>query len=201
MIVYKLGKFSYKTFPIPSLNISLLPSFHHETKSTASVRDKATTPSGVWKLKPPQDLESLILFPLGTAGFPGGSAGKKIHVQCGRPGFDPWVRKIFPGGGKGHPLQYSCLEDSTDMESQRVRYNQVTFSFSFLVQWIRKLTTQRRGQGFHSWSPKISHVMEQQNPCICWTLLALEPVPHNQRSHRNANHSHRNHRLAPARSN
>ena len=27
-------------------------------------------------------------------GFPGGSAGKKIPLQCGRPGFDPWVGKI-----------------------------------------------------------------------------------------------------------
>ena len=30
-------------------------------------------------------------------GFPGGSTGKKkkkIHLQFGRPGFDPWVGKI-----------------------------------------------------------------------------------------------------------
>ena len=27
-------------------------------------------------------------------GFPGGSAGKRIHLQCGRPGFNPWVGKI-----------------------------------------------------------------------------------------------------------
>ena len=27
-------------------------------------------------------------------GFPCGSAGKKICLQCGRPGFDPWVGKI-----------------------------------------------------------------------------------------------------------
>ena len=27
-----------------------------------------------------------------------------------RHGFDPWVRKI-PGGGRGNPLQYSCLEN------------------------------------------------------------------------------------------
>ena len=26
--------------------------------------------------------------------FPGGSAGKKIRLQCGRPGFDLWVGKI-----------------------------------------------------------------------------------------------------------
>ena len=27
-------------------------------------------------------------------GFPCSSAGKRIHLQCRRPGFDPWVRKI-----------------------------------------------------------------------------------------------------------
>ena len=27
-------------------------------------------------------------------GFPCGSVGKNICLQCGRPGFDPWVGKI-----------------------------------------------------------------------------------------------------------
>ena len=27
-------------------------------------------------------------------GFPVDSDGKKIHLKCGRPGFDPWIRKI-----------------------------------------------------------------------------------------------------------
>ena len=26
--------------------------------------------------------------------FPGGSDGKRVCMQCGRPGFNPWVRKI-----------------------------------------------------------------------------------------------------------
>jgi len=26
--------------------------------------------------------------------FPGGSVGKSVCLQCKRPGFDPWVRKI-----------------------------------------------------------------------------------------------------------
>ena len=29
-----------------------------------------------------------------TLAFPGGSGTKSICLQCGRPGFDPWVRKI-----------------------------------------------------------------------------------------------------------
>ena len=37
---------------------------------------------------------------------------KKIHPQCRRPGFDPWVGS--PGEGNGYPLQYSGLENSMD---------------------------------------------------------------------------------------
>ena len=35
-----------------------------------------------------------IIPPLWQKGFPCGSAGKRIPLQCGRPGFDPWVGKI-----------------------------------------------------------------------------------------------------------
>ena len=41
--------------------------------------------------------EILLNFDLtvvASMGFPGGSDGKKICLQCGRPGFDPWVGKI-----------------------------------------------------------------------------------------------------------
>ena len=37
----------------------------------------------------------------------------KRLLQCGRPGFDPWVGK-FPGEGNGNPLQYYCLENPMD---------------------------------------------------------------------------------------
>ena len=37
----------------------------------------------------------------------------RVYLQCGRPEFHPWVRKI-PGEGNGNPLQYSCLENSMD---------------------------------------------------------------------------------------
>ena len=33
-----------------------------------------------------------------------------MHLQCGRPGFDPWVGMISREG-HGKPLQYSCLEN------------------------------------------------------------------------------------------
>ena len=38
---------------------------------------------------------------------------ESVCLQCGRPGFNPWVGK-FPGEGNGNPLQYSCLENPMD---------------------------------------------------------------------------------------
>ena len=35
----------------------------------------------------------------------------RIHQQCRRPGFNPWVGKISWRGGHGNPLQYSDLEN------------------------------------------------------------------------------------------
>ena len=35
---------------------------------------------------------------------------KNLHLQCGRPGFNPWLARS-PGEGHGNPLQYSCLEN------------------------------------------------------------------------------------------
>ena len=49
-------------------------------------------------------------------GFPGGTSGKEPTCQFRRwkrHGFDPWSARS-PGGGHGNPLQYSCLENSTD---------------------------------------------------------------------------------------
>ena len=39
-----------------------------------------------------------------------------VCLQCGRPGFDPWVGK-FPGEGNGNPLQDYCLENPMDREA------------------------------------------------------------------------------------
>ena len=38
----------------------------------------------------------------------------KNHLQCGRPGFNPWDGKIPWRREKGYPLQYSGLENSID---------------------------------------------------------------------------------------
>ena len=48
-----------------------------------------------------------------TVGVPFWLSWWNICLQCGRPGFDPWVG-IVPGEGKGYPLQYSGLQNSMD---------------------------------------------------------------------------------------
>ena len=44
-------------------------------------------------------------------GFPGGSDSKESACNAGYLGSIPGLGR-FPGGGYGHPLQYSCLENS-----------------------------------------------------------------------------------------
>ena len=56
----------------------------------------------------------------------------RIHLQCGRPGFNPWVGRS-PGEGKGCPLQYSGLENSMDC----------------VVHGVTKSRTQLSGFHFH----------------------------------------------------
>ena len=46
-------------------------------------------------------------------GFPGGSAGKESGCNVGDLGSTPGLGR-YPGKGKGHPLQYSDLENSMD---------------------------------------------------------------------------------------
>ena len=73
-----------------------------------------------------------IITYMALLGFPGGSDGKKICLQCRRPGFDPWVGKIpwrrkrqpapvsFPGEFHGRRSLAGCnpwgLEESDTTE-------------------------------------------------------------------------------------
>ena len=91
------------------------------------MRGKVTTPSGIWKLKLPQDLESLILFPLGTVGFPGGSAGKESTCNAGDLDLIPGLGRS-PGEGNGYPLQYSGLEDFMDSRAWQATVYEVAKS-------------------------------------------------------------------------
>ena len=60
----------------------------------------------------------------------------RICLQCGRPSLTPVLRR-FPGGGHGHPPQYSCLENPPGTEEpdgllsmglQRVGHDWATFT-------------------------------------------------------------------------
>ena len=58
-------------------------------------------------------LEMDRLLPPVFLGFPGGSAGKESTCSVGDLGLIPGLGRS-PGEGKGHPLQYSGLENSMD---------------------------------------------------------------------------------------
>ena len=52
------------------------------------------------------------MFPKGEKrGLPGGSDGKQSTCNAGDLGLIPGSGRS-PGRGRGHPLQYSCLENS-----------------------------------------------------------------------------------------
>ena len=52
-------------------------------------------------------------MPLTFIGFLGGSDGKESACSVGDVGLIPGLERS-PGEGNGNPLQYSCLENSTD---------------------------------------------------------------------------------------
>ena len=77
---------------------------------------KEATPSSLL-LEMPGDQAVLKLTVCEVAkhrlGFPGGSDGKESACNAGYLGSIPGSGKS-PGEGNGYPLQYSCLENSTD---------------------------------------------------------------------------------------
>jgi len=63
-------------------------------------------------------------------GFPGDSDGKESACNAGDLGSTPGFEKI-PGEENGNPLQYSCLENSTDRGGWRA-----------IAHWVAKSRTQ-----------------------------------------------------------
>ena len=60
-------------------------------------------------------------------GFPGGSAAKNPPANTGDVGSIPGWRRS-PGEGNGNPLQYACLENFTDRETDALESMRVTKS-------------------------------------------------------------------------
>ena len=99
---------------------------------------------------------------------------QRIHLPCGRLGFDPWVGRS-PGEGKGHPLQYSGLENSKDCIVHGVTKSWIwlsDFHFTFFTltwkKWYLTVITWRLG--LHSRPLRLS--------CMGWKLwLYNQGVP------------------------
>ena len=60
-------------------------------------------------------------------GLPGGSVGEETACNAGDTGSIPGSERS-PGGGHGHPLQYSCLENPMDRGSWRATVHRITKS-------------------------------------------------------------------------
>ena len=58
-------------------------------------------------------------------GFPRGSVLKNAPAKAGDTGLIPGSGRS-PEGGKGNPLQYSCLENPTDRGARRAALHGVT---------------------------------------------------------------------------
>ena len=86
---------------------------------------------------------SSLLFQRGSIlpGFPWWLRQSRIGLQCKRPRFDPWVRKIL-WRRNGNPLQHSCLENSMDRGARRATVHGVTKSQTRLSDWARTLYCQ-----------------------------------------------------------
>ena len=82
----------------------------------------------------PCEVMALLCHVKDRAALPGfihGASGKEPAFQCSkckRRGFDPWARKISPGGGNGNPFQYCCLENSMDRGAWQAAVHRVTLS-------------------------------------------------------------------------
>ena len=108
-----------------ALFIVMLPKAHLILHSKMSGSRWVTTPS--WLFGP---LRSFLYSSYLSEGFPCGSAGKEPTCNAGDLGLIPGLGRS-PGGGKGYPLRYSGLENSTDCPwGCRVGHDWVTFTFT-----------------------------------------------------------------------
>ena len=66
-----------------------------------------------------------------SGGFPGGLDSKDSAYNAGDPGSIPESERS-PGEGNGNPLQYSCLENSTDREAWQATVHEIAKSWTQL---------------------------------------------------------------------
>ena len=114
-----------------------------------------------------------------------------VCLQCGRPGFNPWVRKSL-GQRNGNPLQYSCCHHRSP-PPQKKRLKEI-FGASLIqfssVQWLRSvwlfatpwiaacqaslsITNSRSSLKLMS----IELVLPSSHLILCHPLVLLPPIP------------------------
>ena len=76
--------------------------------------------------------------------FPCGSDGKESACNAGDPGLIPGSGKS-PGEGNGNPLQYSCLENSTDREASWATVHWVAKSWTRLSDYTTLMEVSSQG--------------------------------------------------------
>ena len=109
--------------------------------------------------------------------FPGGSDCKECAWNAGDPGSIPGLGR-YPGEGDGHPLQYSCLENSMDRGAWQSTVHGVTKSWTQLSGYhffISTIATWEAPQ-----AGRLRHFSKQKLPfctlklvalwCVIWTL-------------------------------
>ena len=69
----------------------------------------------------------IIQYCVNYMAFPGGSVVKNLPANAGDSGSIPSLERS-PGGGDGHPLQYSCLEKPMDRGAWRTTVHGVSES-------------------------------------------------------------------------
>ena len=67
-----------------------------------------------------------------TLGLPWWLKHKESVCSSGDLGFDPWLGRS-PGGRNGNPLQYSCLQNSTDRGARGCKESDMTEQLTLIL--------------------------------------------------------------------
>ena len=85
----------------------------YSQKTKTLNRSNTATNSTKAVINGPQSFKKTLIY---IYGFSSGSDGEEFSCNAGDPGLIPGSERS-PGEGNGNPLQYSCLENSTDRET------------------------------------------------------------------------------------
>ena len=122
---------------------------------------------------------SLMRFQFGADGvnsdFPGGSDSKDSACNAGDPDSIPGLGR-FPGEGSGHPLWYSCLENSMDREFWQVIYSPRGLSPVSSAEYNYQTWIKCMDYIFKDWEVKSHTWIEKKNKnenTVAWVVSFL----------------------------